>query len=57
MSVAFGGYQGVSGCGWCLVGFMRDACVVCGSMDSTQRAQYPLIKEYTLNHNIKAPII
>ena len=22
-----------------------------------QRAQYPLIKEYTLNHNIKAPII
>ena len=24
---------------------------------STQRAQYPLIKEYTLNHNMKAPII
>ena len=23
----------------------------------TQRTQYPLIKEYTLNHNIKAPII
>ena len=22
-----------------------------------QRTQYPLIKEYTLNHNIKAPII
>ena len=22
-----------------------------------QRAQHPLIKEYTLNHNIKAPII
>ena len=21
----------------------------------TQRAQYPLIKEYTLNHNIEAP--
>ena len=23
----------------------------------SQRAQYPLTKEYTLNHNIKAPII
>ena len=23
----------------------------------SQRSQYPLIKEYTLNHNIKAPII
>ena len=23
----------------------------------TQRTQYPLIKEYTLNHNNKAPII
>ena len=23
----------------------------------SQRAQYPLMKEYTLNHNIKAPII
>ena len=23
----------------------------------TQRSQYPLIKEYTLNHNIKPPII
>ena len=23
----------------------------------SQRAQYPLIKEYTFNHNIKAPII
>ena len=23
----------------------------------TQRSQYPLFKEYTLNHNIKAPII
>ena len=22
-----------------------------------QRAQYPLIKEYSLNHNLKAPII
>ena len=22
-----------------------------------QRAQYPLIKEYTLNHNIKTPVI
>ena len=25
--------------------------------DTPQRAQYPLIKEYTLNHNIKAPIV
>ena len=25
-------------------------------MGGTQRAQYPLIREYTLNHNIKAPI-
>ena len=24
---------------------------------TTQRAQYPSIKEYTLNHNMKAPII
>ena len=23
----------------------------------TQRAQYPLIKDYTLNHNMKAPLI
>ena len=22
-----------------------------------QRAQYPFVKEYTLNHNIKAPIV
>ena len=26
-------------------------------MRVAQRSQYPLIKEYTLNHNIKAPII
>ena len=25
--------------------------------ESTLRSQYPLVKEYTLNHNIKPPII
>ena len=28
-----------------------------GLKPQTQRAQYPLSKEYTLNHNIRAPII
>ena len=27
------------------------------SFTRTQRTQYPLIKEYTFNHNIKASII
>ena len=33
--------------------FLRDTA----GASCTQRAQYPLIKEYTLNQNIKAPII
>ena len=39
------GLSRVLQCGWRLV--------FCG----TQRTQCPVIKEYTLNHNIKAPII
>ena len=36
---------------------LHSRCPRCGPEGGAQRAQYPLIKEYTLNHNVKAPII
>ena len=38
-------------------GVFRFRLLESGIRGSTQRSQYPLIKEYTLNHDIKASII
>ena len=40
-----------------LRGFCAYGVASGGALQCSHRTQYPLIKEYTLNHNIRAPIV